>query len=516
MIVSWLVACAPYTISLPADPVPAEIHPPAHAELSTDHLVFDGLLTADGVFAQDQILTVSNTGGQSLQLLGYAVEDPTGTFTVTGPGQTLLQPGDATTLLVSFHPTDTSMRESRVRIATNDPAGMELSAVITGRAAGPSLSVDTSGCALENTPTGCSNTCLVDMANHGNASLRIDDLRLEGSAILVSPPVTPWYLEPGEHLPLQVLYAPLSADTAENRLSFDTNDPVVPQWSVVVAADSPGIVQSQEAHPVVGGDVDILMVAKGDESMRDHLRDLVAGMPVLLDELDHAHADWRLMVVLEDDGCVVGSLPYLDSSVAPADRPAALHDMVMLAHPGGFTSAGFTLAERALSGKNVDPGGCNASFRRSSVPLAVIGLTDTAETSFGRWNDHVNVLGQLADAALQIDAFAGTVPASCSEIDPGLGWFEASNATHGTLVSLCEPVATGFLTLAGTVVSDRTTLPLDGLPEPASLEVEVDGRAVGRGWRYDHQNNAVVFEQADAPLFGSVVTVKYDALPVCE
>lgn len=519
-----LLACAPYTVQLPLA-WEDEVHPGAAQGVSSDtELVFDALINADGTFGQDQVLSIRNDGGQPLQILGWSIEElpavsggsPGPVFSASEPGTRLLEPGDATTLVLSFAPLDTQPREALLRIATTDPKQMEQHVRLRGEARGPKLMVDHQSCSMEAVPAGCSRSCTVMVRNRGKAELRVDSLQLDGQAVSLAPVAPlPWYIAPGGELPIQLSFSPEEAVEHPIGISLQSNDPVQPHSLAELPASSPGKLYANESSLLTGGEVDILVAATADEPMRDHLEDFLSAAPDLLDLLETAGADFHLAVVEQDGGCIVGAAP----AVVPDSRAVQL-DLLeqMLLEPvaGSQSRSGLLLSTLALSSLNTDPGGCNYGFRRSGVPFALVGLTDGPEASGVPWQQHLTLLQKLADAPLTVHAFAGEVPSACSDIAAGLGWFEATIATGGSFHSLCEPVATGMEGLVAAILPDRSVVEMEGTPVPASLEVVVDGREVVGGWRYDADSNAVVFDTDQAPHFGSMIDLSYQVAPACE
>jgi hypothetical protein len=518
------IACAPYTFQLPLPWEEDVVVAPARGVSSETELVFDALINADGIFGQDQVLSIRNDGGQPLQILGWAIEDQqtlsggagVTVFSASEPGTRLLEPGDATTLVLSFDPVDTQPREALLRVATTDPDQMEKRVYLRGEARGPKLAVDVQNCLMEEVPAGCSRSCTVMVRNRGKAELRVDSLQLDGEAVaLAQVDPLPWYIAPGGEMPVQLSFSPEDWVQEQVGISLQSNDPIQPDSLAQLPASSPGKLYAGESSLLTGGEVDILVAATADEPMRDHLQDFLAAAPDLLDLLETAGADFHLAVVEEDSGCIVGTA----TAVVPDTRAAQL-DLLeqMLLEPlvGSQTRSGLLLSTLAMSARSTDPGGCNYGFRRTGVPLAVVGLTDGPETSGVPWQQHLTNLQKLADAPLSVHAFAGEVPSACSNIAAGLGWFDATIATGGTFHSLCESSATGIEGLVAGILPDRSVLEMEGTPVPSSLEVVVDGREVIGGWRYDADSNAVVFDTDQAPRFGSMIDLSYQVAPVCE
>jgi hypothetical protein len=112
-------------------------------------------------------------------------------------------------------------------------------------------------------------------------------------------------------------------------------------------------------------------------NVRDNLETLLA-------TLGASGVEWRLAVVMADDGCVAGERAWIDAAVPEADRLDALD--AMLAGDAGFDAdAGFALLTAATSAENVGSGGCNAGLVRADARLALVGITDDFEDSGLAW-----------------------------------------------------------------------------------------------------------------------------------
>jgi hypothetical protein len=496
-------------------------------------VLLDALMTADGTFVSEAVVELHNFGEEPLNILGYAMDDPSGTFTVTGPGASVLQPGDATTLVIGFHPTDFEVREAQLKIATTDPGQFEVSAWATGQTRGPQLELSPVSCEQSMVPAGCSSTCSVLLSNPGTESLRIDSLQLEGSELsLISqqssagladtPDIQsgfPWYLGPGRSMALTVEFAPTQATPEGSQLHLKTNAALSKEISIDLPFSSTGPENITERHSIEGGVLDILVLPRVDSSstgpLIDALESFMAGLPDWLDILDVAGADWRMSFQISDDGCIASPTTWAASGMSRSTALWNLNQQFYIGIPGLLSSAAFTRAEQAVAPTATMPGGCNAGWKRNNARLALVGISDTAEGSAATWQDHVLVLEQLAAADVEVYAFAGDIPSTCSDVEPGTGWVEATAGTGGMFYSICEDISSNLENMARALVDNRSQLGLSGVPIPSTLRLEFNGALVESGWHYIETSNSISFDKGHEPVYGSQAVVEFEAEPVC-
>ncbi len=246
-------------------------------------------------------------------------------------------------------------------------------------------------------------------------------------------------------------------------------------------------------------DADILVVL--DPGLPEWV-DVAGGLAELAEVTTGLH---RMAVTIADDGCVPGG--YIDS--ATADAADALEGMLEVL-AGALGEKGFLRLLEALSPAALAPGGCNEGFLRDSAALYVIAITDSSERSM-LWTSFVAAVSSLKvdpDDVI-VSVAAGEYPSGCLDIAGAGDWYEASVATDGLYVSLCETDwVSDFKEDLGERFAHDGRFELSDFPDPATMHVYVDGVEVTTGWTYADVDNAVDF--GDAPPEGSIVEVRYD------
>jgi hypothetical protein len=120
--------------------------------------------------------------------------------------------------------------------------------------------------------------------------------------------------------------------------------------------------------------------------------------------------------------------------------------------------------------------------------------------------------------SIGITSIVGDVPDGCETAAPGTGYVEASLATGGAILSICnEDWSSYFATIASLSAFGQTdTFVLTSIPDPTTLVVWVDGVQVTTGWAYDATWNAVHFDAASVPAPGVQVQAAYDIEADCD
>ena len=110
-----------------------------------------------------------------------------------------------------------------------------------------------------------------------------------------------------------------------------------------------------------------------------------------------------------------------------------------------------------------------------------------------------------------ISAIAGDYPDGCTTAEAGSGYYEASVATGGAFLSICEPdwgshVRNLAFLSAGTP-TDTFGLTYD--PVEPSILVTVNDEA-SSDWTYDPDQKAIRFSEEAVPESGAHVVISYD------
>lgn len=451
-------------------------------------------------------LTVTNLGATNLEVASLAVRGAAA-FTVVEPTtEALLAPDASTTFTVRFTPLNPEDIGS-LEVVSDDPVRPVVTASLTGRALVPELRVFPDPLPFGDVPVDCTATQVLHVQNAGLTDLVLSTVASDSAAFTVDGASAAATLAPGDERLFEVSFTPTAANPYAGAVYVSSNDmagfrSVVTEGAGTSDAAMEDVFQQGEQH---FDKTDILLYVDGSNSMADDQENLTENFGAFVVALAEAEMDWQLIVVTGDDGCHNG--PIFDlSNINTADLLEAVRGPA-----GTWSEAGLTLAYTAL----VDRASCNATFLRDDARTTVILVSDEPEQSPRPVVESVGRIRAEAPTAT-LHAIAGDVPDGCVSAEPGTGYDEAAALTGGAFLSICDADwGAYFRAIAERVASDQTdTFPLSAWPDPATIDVRVEGEAAV-GWTWDADQNAVVFAADHWPAPGVTVTVDYRIDAVC-
>ncbi len=323
------------------------------------------------------------------------------------------------------------------------------------------------------------------LRNNGDAPVQLDGLWVEGDAFaLVTQATVPVDVDPGAALIVTVAYRP-----TEQAM----------HGGVIIATPSAG----EDATAVVSGvgaeprevvdeltldepAVDLLFSADQSGSMEDDLASLARSFSTFITELEEITNDWQILVANDDNGCGNGVLTPATAGYDDAFQRA------IRSGGGASTEALLTVVSRALEQAD---GGCNEGFLRDDALLHIIVTSDEPEQSTQSYSAYLAAIQEHKPHTQQvrISAVAGDYPSGCGGAQAGTGYYEATVATEGLFLSICDSWndhAPALAFASGWVWQ----VPLSETPDPDTIAVTIEGSARDDGWSYDADSNAVIFD----------------------
>lgn len=466
--------------------------------------------------AAEGVVTVRNHGDATLTLGLLRFDDGGQGFTASASATAVAPQGEAI-VTVTFSPAAIDAFSDTLWISSDDADAPMVAVELAGEGLGDGLVIDPTSIDFGVPYVGCELAQLVTVRNEGAAAVTVEEATLTSAsgAFTAEIPATPWTLATGEEQTLYVEFVPFADGEDEGLLRVTSGEAVldVPIAGEAVVYGENVDTFTQPASPTV----DVVVALDTSPGMESEVEALAATITTLTDALDALDADWHVSVVTDDDGCVNGAQPYLDPPLSRVDRAALLDVMVSGGRAGVYAEAGFTLLEAATATSNTGVGDCNHGMIRDGAALAFVGVSNEVEQSTYDWSYYVELLQSLKASPddVVIHAIAGDYPSGCGGHDPGLGWYEASVATGGAFLSICDDWASNLELLAVAVTPEPGRFELSLWPVAETIEVEIDGMPMNTGWSYDSVDNVVVVDPGVLGA-GAEVVVRYVLYGECD
>lgn len=465
-----------------------------------------------GALAEGEVatatVTIHNRGETPLELSNVYVEGDAA-FTLVSEWPESILPSTHAEVEVAFSPTS-NRQSAYLTVESNAPANPTASATLKGEGLYPALRVLPDPYYMGSAEPTCPKTGQVEIVNVGTTDLEVQSLVLVGNGFTLDADLAfPLTIAPEASVPVGLGFLGDEPGEVEATLYATSNDPGgVRQTPVKLTVETPPN-EASDYFVQPGGPydaADILVYVDQSGSMSDDQARLASNFQDFADTLDALLLDWQLMVSTADSGCHNGDIlsPYV------ADANAQFTSAVR-GQGGSYTEAGLTITREAL--ETAGATGCNAGFLRDESKTMAVLVSDEPEQSRQSWSAMVEQVLALAPTT-SVVAIVGPVPGGCATAAAGTGYAEASVATGGDTLSICETdwgrYFQGIASLASEAPKDR--LQLSWTPNLSSLEVTIDGEAT-YAWTYDAGSNAVIFTSIPEP--GARVEATYLVTSSC-
>jgi hypothetical protein len=343
----------------------------------------------------------------------------------------------------------------------------------------------------------------LSLSNRAGEPVDISALVVEGAGFtLLDAPELPIELGAGATLELGMGYEPVD-ESMHGGVLIAT--PAAGEVSTAVLTGM-GLLPEQVVDEVQLSEpaVDFLFLADRGGSMTDDLVSLALAFPDFVAQLNGITADWQITVVNADDGCRGWGV------ISPASGDLAAQFERALLKLGGEDSERL-LGIASLAVQQSGAGECNDGSLRDDASLHVVAVSDEPERSVEPWSTLVaDIQGAKPfSQQVRISAIAGDYPSGCGEASAGTGYYEASEATEGAFLSICDSWEDNAIALAK-ASAWLWRVDLSATPQPDSIQLTVDGEERSEGWHYDEAENAVLFDW-DYPEPEVLVRVEYSS-----
>ena len=223
-------------------------------------------------------------------------------------------------------------------------------------------------------------------------------------------------------------------------------------------------------------------------------------------------SEWHLLAVTGPTGCGVNGVLTPET-----EGWADLFATGLMTPPGEDEVDEWGLYNAWMAVEESVEGGCNDGFLRDEARLHVIFISDEEDHSPGwdagdpmYWETYADpILATKANPEdVTFSAIVGPLPEGCDGALPGLGYADATMATSGALISICDAWYTELDLLVALTVQ-HPSFPLTATPIPETIAVAVNGTERALGWAYVPADNEVVFS-IEIPVTGDLVEITYE------
>ena len=298
----------------------------------------------------------------------------------------------------------------------------------------------------------------------------------------------------------------------------------------VVVKDPPAIDATQvDMLKQADGIVDILWVIDDSGSMANQRKTLVANFDRFVAELLTLKVDFQMGVTSTnqvDSGKLRGTTKII-TNLTPNQRSVFEANTTF---PSSRTrwEQGLRMAQFAVSGPNVAPGGANEAFLRKNAALAIIVVSDEDDSSYGDPDYYARAFRQAKgkgnEGLVSFSTIGGTTPSGCtppgeqiyygSLAEPAFRYSAVSAKTGGVVGSICDQSFENTLVaIAEALNTLRRVFPLTLKPLDGTLSVTVNGTRIAQdqvnGWQYRADTNSVVFLGTYVPPPGAIIRLEY-------
>lgn len=497
--------------------------------LNPGEINFGELRVVDSA-SNTQSILISNEGNCTLEIDDLYIEgDDLAVFKMGALTSPVLEPGASASITVTFTPVTDATHAARVLVESNDADDPIAGVTLNGDGIAPLIEVTPDDYDFGRIFVGCEVLQPITISNVGRDDLIVDSFSHNSESIDFDfdsyeyIPSTgaeangelPWTLGPDESVDVYISYYPLDEFDDNSYLFVYSNDPFTPETLARQAGDGEIYGENTDIfEQPLQAETDIVFAVDKSCSMGDDIANVIANFQSYTGTLEGLDADFRVAAIVADDGSVTGSEPYIDQDNAE-DGTEIITEMLGGSY-GGSTEMAFTLLYNGMSTGSNRPG----NWIREDAKLNLVGVSDEPEqSSMYSWDGYVSYFQGLKSDPdnVVMHAIGGDYPTGCSTAEPYTGFYEATVATDGLFLSICSTAFASNLTeLAEQSAAALNVFNLTMNPVPETIVVEVNGVPNTRGWRYEDEGNAVVFDEDDIPEGGSIVEIDYVVMSDCD
>ena len=206
-----------------------------------------------------QLFTIKNQNWANSTTLYLTSLGMTGSsYSYSPPGDTSIEPGDETTIELTFAPVSTGAKVGTFSFDTNDPANATETISLTGAAAIPWINPSTLDLDYGDVHIGTTDTLQLNVTNNGPGTLTISSFSTPNGMIVVEPGSAS--LTSGSNRSFAVRFNPTSHIAINDTLVVHSNDPAIPNLAVNLT----GRGVSPEINSAASADFGSVLINPGD------------------------------------------------------------------------------------------------------------------------------------------------------------------------------------------------------------------------------------------------------------
>ena len=365
----------------------------------------------------------------------------------------------------------------------------------------------------------CEEVATIEISSVGQLDLVVDRLTYSGPGDLLLDVNymkyggLPWILVPGTTVSVTISYFPGAEAYHLGYLTVDSNDITDP--TVVVGQNGTGIrhgTMVDEFTQEEQLELDILFVIDNSCSMGTEQSELAYNSDLFITPLAASGADFHIGTITTDSPTFRGVV----LTPTTPDIITEFQNQIVAGTAGSSTERGLQQAVDSLQpGGDAGPG---RPFFRDAANLVIVIISDEDDSGTGVVADHVAdmmAVKDLTTTTFSLHVVAGLYPSSACATAAGR-YDEAVFLGGGQFFDICTS-DWGYQVeqIAEDSLSSVLFYPLTGEPVVDSIEVFVDGKPIPTGWSYSYTDNSVVFDAANVPTVGSVITIEYGYYGEC-
>ena len=490
-------------------------------EIVVDPVEHDfGHVNAQGI-SETTSIHVSNAGSEDLLISSINVVGNL-TFSMSAVGAHSIEPGDMTTVDVTFDPATYENSLAQVEIRSNDEDEPLVVVPLAGAGDAPIIYVAPDEYDFGDTILGCSNEVNILIGNIGNVDLNVNNIDFFASVPVdfaisdyeLEHGPLPWTIAPSDVNIVTVYYEPLDLIDDGAWVEVGSDDPITPIAGVDqfgVGAYAALITETFEQVGTVK--TDILFVIDNSGSMSRNQTNIKDNFDYFINVFNAASADYQIAFITTDNQNFVDGKIVSNLSTDPVGEVTEIIDQIGTAGSATETGTYYTWYSMQPGGDAVLGG----AFSRVDSKLVVIYVSD--EPDFAErfttmtWLEFADDLRaqRSSDALVSAHAVAGDYPSGCSTsygyAQFGSGYYDVVTELGGEYMSICATDWGDQMdTLARETIASSIYY-LGNNPIEVTIEVTVNGVSMTTGWEYDEILNAVVFDTA--PAEKSITDVTY-------